>query len=248
MAPLIRLAMFDMLPVIDELGFFDRSKLASAANLMHEQKRLSDVSYRRIQFAFAVIEKREIQDFQLPNDQVNDGREFLGCTPLNNDEVSRLIQQTLDEADAAIQARKVGTEWAMLGGEKHRCCGAAKVAWLQILVKKRRAVPRASLNANMAAAAHYMLARFHVCAAQASVWQMDQVIEMYDNKKRHAIASGDRDLNSMALTRGNPPFPPDFEVTKWAERGSADGDASRRRCNSAETLPLLVPEVNGSDA
>src|ERR1700752_1778243 len=41
MAPLTRLAMFDMLPVIDELGFFDRSKLASAANLMHEQKRLS---------------------------------------------------------------------------------------------------------------------------------------------------------------------------------------------------------------
>ena len=33
--------------------------------------------------------------------------------------------------------------------------------------QERRAVPRASLDANMAAAAHYMLARFHVCAAQA---------------------------------------------------------------------------------
>jgi hypothetical protein len=118
----------------------------------------------------------------------------------------------------------------------------------RILVKKRRAFPRASLNANLAAAAHYMLARFHVCAALASNWQMDRVIEGYDNKNRQRIASGDRGLNSMALTPGNPPFPPDFAVTKWAKQGSVDGNADRIRCNPNADLPLLVPAVNGSDA
>jgi hypothetical protein len=248
MSPLTRLAMFDMLPVISELGVLDRSKLASAANLSHERKRLSDISFRRIQFAFAVVEKRGIEDFQLPQEQVNDGRVFLGCTPLNDSEVEILIQQTLDEANAAIRAREAGTEWATLAGDKYSCCGAANFAWLHILVKKRRAVPRASLNANMAAAAHYMLARFHVCSAQASRWQMDQVIEGYDNQKRTKIANGDRELNSMALTRGNPPFPPDFAIQKWAKRGSAEGDTDRRRCNSNESLPLLIPIVSGSDA
>jgi hypothetical protein len=248
MAPLTRLAMFDMLPVVDELGFWDRRKLASAAGLMHDQGRLSDISFRRIQFAFAVVEQREIRDVQLPEEQVNDGRVFLGCTPLNDDEVRRLIQQTLDEANAAIRAGESGTEWATLAGDQYSCCGATRVAWVHILVKKRRAAPRASLNANLAAAAHYMLARFHVCAALASTWQMDRVIEGYDNKKRNAIAHGDRDLNSMALTPGNPPFPPDFVITKWAKQGSVDGNSDRIRCNRNADPPLLVPEVNGSDA
>lgn len=164
---------------------------------MHDRGRLSDISFRRIQFAFAVVEQREIRDFQLPEEQVNDGRVFLGCTPLNDDEVRRLVRQTLDEANAAIRAGESGTEWATLAGDQYSCCGAARFAW-HILVKKRRAFPRASLNANLAAAAHYMLARFHVCVALASTWQMDRVIDIC--------------------------------------------------CNPNADPPLLVPEVNGSDA
>ena len=248
LSPLTRLAMFDMLPAIDSLGFLDRQKLASAAQLNHGWDRLSGISLQRIRFAFEVIERREIRDFDLPEEQVNDGREFLGCTRLNEVEVRRLIDETLVAAKNAIQARVKGSEWANLAGAKYSCCGAVNFAWLEILVKKRRARPGASLDANMAAAAHYMLARFHVCAAQARVWQMDQVIDGYDTKKRRAIESGDKRLSSMALTPNNPPFPPDFGIAKWAKRGSVEGEADRLRCNANESLPLLIPEVSGSDA
>ena len=37
---------------------------------------------------------------------------------LSNDEVKRLIHQIRDEADAAIQAREKGTEWATSRGTK----------------------------------------------------------------------------------------------------------------------------------
>jgi len=248
MAPLFRLAMFDMVPVLNELSFFDRSKLISAANLLQTQGRLGDASWRRLQFAIKVIEDREIADFGLDDYQVNDGREFLGCTRVSDDDVQAEINNALSEARAPIRAGRRGTEYATLGLDENKCCGEFRAAWVPILVGKRRAVRGASLISSLAAAAHYMLARFHVCAAKASKWQMNQVIDMYDNKKRNAIAHGDKNLSSMAITPGNPPFPPDFVIRKWAYKGSDDGDLDRLRCNANASLPVVIPEVDGSDA
>jgi hypothetical protein len=65
MAPLFRLAMFDILPVLGELSPLDRSKLVSAANVLQTRGKLGDASWRRLQFAMTVVEKHEIDDFGL---------------------------------------------------------------------------------------------------------------------------------------------------------------------------------------
>ncbi|WP_147306423.1 hypothetical protein [Methylovirgula sp. 4M-Z18] len=249
LTPLFRLAMFDMLPVLDELSGLDRAKLISAANLIQNQGRLGDISWRRLKFAVTVIEKREISDFGLNDDnQVNDGRVFLGCTRLVDSEVRAEIIKALDQARAAIKNGDKGTEYATLGGDENRCCGEACIAWNKVLVGKRRAQPGASLDSSLAAAAHYMLARFHVCAAKASIGQMDMVIDMYDNKKRDAIARGDRDLKSMALKPGSRPYPPDFGIKRWAKQGSIEGEADRQRCNANSSTPYIFPDVDGGEA
>jgi len=115
-------------------------------------------------------------------------------------------------------------------------------AWLDDLVRQRQ-VPGKSLISNVAAAAHYMLSRSHVCTARASVWGMKQVIDEYDAKKRRAISSGDKDLKTIALT-GNRPYPPDFGMRNWAYKGAQDGFMDWQRCNSAKSPPV-IPEVKG---
>jgi len=95
----------------------------------------------------------------------------------------------------------------------------------------------------MAAAAHYMLSRYHVSAALATRAQMKIVIDGYDAKKRAVIALGDRQMRSMGVT-DNPPFPPDFAITKWAYKGADDGEADRIRCNANADLPI-IPRVGG---
>jgi hypothetical protein len=109
----------------------------------------------------------------------------------------------------------------------------------------QRRLPGASLIANLAAAAHYMLARYHVCAAKAAAWQMKIVIDGYDAKKRGLIADGDRDLKKIALT-GNRPFPPDFAIRNWANKGADDGEVDRLRCNS-KAIRSVFPDVNGQE-
>ena len=186
--------------------------------------------------ALKVIVDREIED-GLPDDQVNDGREFLGCTRLGDTGVKQIITDSLTQARAAIRGNPAYSS--------QPCCGEFSYAWVKVLVPKRR-VPGASLISNLAAAAHYMLARYHVCAAKATVRQMKFVIEGYDAKKRLAIANGDPDLKSIGLT-GNRPFPPDFAVRAWADRGAADGEKDRLRCNPSQPLPIIAPTINRSE-
>jgi len=196
------------------------------------------------------VELREIQHDGLPDDQINDGWEFLGCTRLDEQGVQKVIDDTLAKAKTLVAAGLFSRE---------SCCGVYHQAWARrlpnhtdkydpnSLVGQRRAYTNASLNANMVAAAHYMLARYHVCAAKATPRQMNIVVEGYDAKKRFAIAHGDRDLKTIALTPDNRPFPPDFAIRNWAEKGSSDGEVDRLRCNSSASPPLLLPEVNGSE-
>jgi hypothetical protein len=125
------------------------------------------------------------------------------------------------------------------------CCGPVAYAWIEILVKQRQQLGN-SLISNLAAAAHYMLARYHVCSAKATPFQMREVIEGYDIKKRLAISRGDPELRSMALTK-NRPFPPDFAIAGWADKGTVDGDRERLRCNADASRPLIAPTVNNTE-
>jgi hypothetical protein len=237
-----KLAMFDMLPALASLpgeqrrflltdaGRNPRAPLPTRLTPDDSRKRIiGEGGVNRIWFAFDVIMFREIEDHGLPEEQVNDGREFLGCTRLDDDGVRAKI------ADALAQAKSRGATG---------CCQVVGVAWTQVLVPQRRAFTGASLVANVAAAAHYMLARYHVCNGLASQRQMKIVVDGYDAQKRVAIVTGDRDMKSIALTPNNPPFPPDFEITNWAYKGADDGESDRLRCNSKASVNI-IPKVNG---
>lgn len=238
-----RLAMPDMLQALGAIASEDRRFLLTDAprnpraviptHIVPSDDRMKILgpgAFARVLFATDVIEYGEIEDHGLPEDQVNDGRVFLGCTRMDEAGVREAIN------DALGRARATST-----GGS---CCEAIAKAWMPILVNQRR-VPGGSLIANIAAAAHYMLSRYHVCVAKASQWQMKTVIDGYDANKRFHIATGDRDLKGVALT-GNRPFPPDFGIRNWAYRGADEGEVDRLRCNSKASTPLL-PDVNGQE-
>ena len=235
--------MFDMLPALDAITSDDRRFLLTDTprnpraplppRIVPSDDRMNVLgkgAFARVTFAISVIEYREIEDLGIPDDQVNDGREFLGCTRLDDAGVWTAIN------DALAKAKVLSP-----GGS---CCGAIAKAWVPVLVEQRR-VHGASLIANLAAAAHYMLSRYHVCDAKARCGQMKTVIDGYDANKRVHIATGDRDLKGVALT-GNRPFPPDFAIRNWAYKGADDGEADRMRCNKDEIRPIF-PNVNGQE-
>lgn len=236
-----KLAMYDMLPALEAITFEERQWLIWAEQNKHV---IGDASLKRIMAARFIVEHREIADHGLPEDEVNDGRQYLGCTRLDKVGVQQAIDAALARAKVAIANGEPGTEYATLGSAECQCCGEIRVAWTPILVHQRR-VPGASLIANLAAAAHYMLARFHVCSGKASKWGMDRTVDGYDEKKRGAISNGDRDLRSMALT-GNRPFPPDFAIRSWAYKGAEDGEVDRLRCNPNADVNW-IPDVNGQE-
>jgi len=218
--------MFDMLPALAAIDVTDRGWLIALGS----QKNLGQGAVNRFIFSKEVIDSREIEDLGLPEEQVNDGREFLGCTRLDDSGVQQIINHALTTAGAS--------------DAREPCCGGVHAAWAPTLVNQRR-VPGASLIANLAAAAHYMLARYHVCAAKAAAWQMKVVIDGYDEKKRVLIATGDRDLKKVALT-GNRRFPPDFAIRAWAYKGADDGETDRLKCNS-KVVRSVFPDVNGQE-
>lgn len=241
-----RLAMPDMLVALSAISESDREMLLRNAEALFLPARKP--AFDRIEFAAGVIDRGEIYDLGLPEDQVNDGREFLGCSRLDDKGVQNTITDALTQATVMINGKQKGTEWANTPGDANQCCGSTQVAWLRVLVVKRREFAGASLISNVAAAAHYMLARFHVGAGLATIMQMKTVIDGYDAKKRLKIAMGDKELKSMALTKGNRPFPPDFSIRTWAYQGATDGEVDRLRCNSKSKPPLIFPQINGDEA
>ena len=234
-APAVRalnqLAMFDMLPALCATSPLERWMLTQ-----HATQFVGPVAARRIAWALKVIVGREIEDGLSP-DQANDGRVYLGCTRLDDTGVRQIINDSLTQARAAVQGNAAYSS--------QPCCGQFSYAWVKVLVPRRR-VPGASLTSNLAAAAHYMLARYHVCSAKATVRQMAVVVDAYDAKKRVAIAHGDADLKSIGLT-GNRPFPPDFAVRDWADKGAREGERDRLRCNTSQAPPLIAPRINQAE-
>ncbi|MDB4980163.1 MAG: hypothetical protein JWM82_915 [Myxococcales bacterium] len=228
------LAMFDMLPALATISpqlRKDVERVAPALVGMNATKRMM--------FANIVVGMREVADWSLsvPLDQINDGRAYLGCSRLNDIGVQQIISASLSKARAAVPNHPTYA--------KDPCAGVYQYAWLKVLVPQRQA-PGGSLIANVAAAAHYMLSRYHVCAAKATIGQMKIVVDGYEMKKRAAISHGDPNLRSMAIT-ANRPFPPDYAIRKWAYKGAADGDLDRRRCNPTKSLPLVAPQINQSE-
>jgi hypothetical protein len=231
LAALQALSASDRRFLVSDLPRNPRAILRSPIQPTEDRRRiLGSVAFARIEFAIGVVDTREIKDFSIPLDQVNDGREFLGCTRLSDTGVQQIID------DALVAAR------AMVSPSS--CCGAIGKAWTKVLVPQRQ-TPGQSLISDLAAAAHYMLARYHVCAAKAAPWQMKVTIDGYDANKRFLIATGDGSMKGTALT-SNPPFPPDFAIKQWAYAGADEGHIDNRRCNSSSSYPF-VPEVNGKE-
>jgi hypothetical protein len=224
---------------------------------VYEQEIMMDEWYRRMAFAYTVVRKKEIENYGVREDQANEGRVFLGCTPMTDAGVQHEIAAAIQRAEEALRTNaslslfrdpKTGNyatsdarDWntndeirmkvAPVGADP--CCGAIRLAWLFLTDARQR--PGASLNSNLAAAQHAVRARRHICTAELSVTQMNILTDEYDNQKRRDIASGKP--NRMQGT-SNPVFPPDFKMREWARRGANEGEADRKRCNADKSPPV----------
>jgi hypothetical protein len=228
---LSRLAMFDMLPALASVTLNDRGNVQAQAS-----QQLVPDAFDRICFARFVVEQREISDFGIPAEQVNDGRQYLGCTRMDDSDVQAEITAALSLARTQLQTIPILRKY---DDDEVPQCRILRKAW-GLLAAKRKEGTGASLISDVAAAAHYMLARYHVGSAKASWNNMKLAIEGYDVKKRQKIAQGDPDLQSMAITTGNRPFPPDFALRAWASTGADDGFKDWCRYNKKVSPPLFT--------
>ena len=88
-----RLAIFDMLPAIQTIN---QTNLLDFLTVVEDNQNLiGQGAAQRIKFACYVVRGREIEDRGVPDDQVNDGREFLGCTRLDDGGVRQQIDSAL---------------------------------------------------------------------------------------------------------------------------------------------------------
>ena len=88
-----RLAMLDLLPALESM---DPRDVIQLQTVEAQKNVIGERGAKRIWFARTVVWSREIEDQGLPDDQVNDAREFLGCTRLD---VGGVQQRTEDVQD-----------------------------------------------------------------------------------------------------------------------------------------------------
>jgi len=113
------------------------------------------------------------------------------------------------------------------------CCGRLGKAFR--MLQAQRQVPGQSLNMPLAAAEHYMFARFMVCAGAVSPTQMRALVVGYDLKKALDKARGNPDKEQVTA---NPVSPPSLDVVKWGLKGVSEGSADHDRCNAKLKPPL----------
>lgn len=116
------------------------------------------------------------------------------------------------------------------------CCGKAGIAFRTL--QKLRQQPGRSLDLELAAAEHYMFARWMVCEGRVGPTQMRVLVIGYDLKKLLDSVTGDP--NREAVT-DNPVSPPDIGVVTWGLKGVSDGSADHDRCNQAVSPPFWRP-------
>jgi hypothetical protein len=121
-------------------------------------------------------------------------------------------------------------------GNSDACCGRVGIGFRQLQTERR--VPGASLDLDLAAAEHYLFARWMVCTGTVSAMQMRALVIGYDAKKWIDSARGDP--NATATT-GNPVSAPDLGVVQWGLRGASHGSTDQTRCNASADPPLWRP-------
>ena len=121
-------------------------------------------------------------------------------------------------------------------GNADACCGKVEVAFRALQAARR--LPGASLDLDLAAAEHYMFARFMLCTGTVSATQMRTLIVGYDAKK---LIDRLRNNPNAAATTANPVSPPDADVIRWGLRGVVEGQTDHDRCNSTVKPPMWRP-------
>lgn len=116
------------------------------------------------------------------------------------------------------------------------CCGKVEIAFRYLQALRRK--PGRSLDLELAAAEHYLFARWMVCAGVVRPYQMRLLVVGYDLKKTLDKATGDPNKEA---TTSNPVSPPDIGVTAWGLKGVSDGDEDHERCNQAVSPPYWTP-------
>lgn len=120
------------------------------------------------------------------------------------------------------------------------CCGTVEQAFRDLQAQRR--VPGASLDEDLAAAEHYMYARFTVCTGGISKIQMDAMVVGYETVKGILQAVG---LDSLMQTTANPTAPASQDSVIWGLAGSLAGKQDHDRCNSGVEAPVYNREAYG---
>jgi hypothetical protein len=117
--------------------------------------------------------------------------------------------------------------------EAGRCCGQVEVAFRDLQTQRR--LPGKSLDLDLAAAEHYLFARWMVCTGTISTHQMRALVIGYDAKK---LIDRLLDNPNKLQTTTNPVSPPNADVVAWGLQGVDDGIAEHDRCNKGVQAPL----------
>ena len=118
-------------------------------------------------------------------------------------------------------------------GDADMCCGKVGIGFRAL--QAARQVPGASLDMDLAAAEHYLFARWMVCTGTVSPTQMKALVVGYDVKKWIDKFRGKP--NATAVTT-NPVSPPDSGVVRWGLKGATEGTADHDRCNAKMKPPI----------
>jgi hypothetical protein len=113
------------------------------------------------------------------------------------------------------------------------CCGQTEIAFRDLQAQRR--LPGKSLDLDLAAAEHYLFARWMVCTGTVSPNQMRTLVIGYDAKK---LIDKWRSTPNKLQTTPNPVSPPDSDVVGWGLRGADDGSADHDRCNASVRAPM----------
>jgi hypothetical protein len=121
--------------------------------------------------------------------------------------------------DDAVVKQTIRDALAHACGPGVSCCD--RVKWAFRPLQAQRQQPGNSLDLNLAAAEHYMFARWMVCTGRVGPFQMRLLVRGYDMKKRWDRMLGDPDREAVTA---NPVSPPDEDVRAWGLRGVTDGE------------------------
>ena len=121
-------------------------------------------------------------------------------------------------------------------GPATECCDQTERAFRDL--QKRRQRPGNSLDLNLAAAEHYLFARWMVCSGAVSAMQMRAIVVGYDLKKALDRLRGKANAEQVTA---NPVSRPDAGVVRWGLAGVGAGGADHDRCNKTVSPPIWRP-------